>query len=59
MLRRLQQNGPVQIEYEYANRIGPPVEVPNVVAEIPGRERPDEWVLVTAHLDSWDFGTGA
>jgi carboxypeptidase Q len=31
----------------------------NVVAEIRGRERPDEWVIVGAHLDSWDFGTGA
>src|SRR6185295_5076756 len=24
-----------------------------------GRERPDEWVIVGAHLDSWDFATGA
>lgn len=31
----------------------------NVIAEIPGRERPDEIVLVSAHLDSWDLGTGA
>lgn len=29
----------------------------NVVAEIPGRT--DEVVLVGAHLDSWDLGTGA
>jgi hypothetical protein len=31
----------------------------NVVAEIRGRERPDEIVLLAAHLDSWDLGTGA
>jgi len=31
----------------------------NVVAEIKGRERPQEVVLVGAHLDSWDLGTGA
>ena len=31
----------------------------NVVAEIRGREHPDEWILIGAHLDSWDFGTGA
>jgi hypothetical protein len=31
----------------------------NVVAEIRGRERPDEVVLLGAHLDSWDLGTGA
>jgi Zn-dependent M28 family amino/carboxypeptidase len=31
----------------------------NVIAEIRGRERPEEVVLIAAHLDSWDFGQGA
>ncbi|MEL7027736.1 MAG: M28 family peptidase [Pseudomonadota bacterium] len=31
----------------------------NVIAEIPGRTRPEEIVLISAHLDSWDLGTGA
>ena len=31
----------------------------NVVAEIVGRERPDEVVVISGHLDSWDVGTGA
>ena len=31
----------------------------NVVAELPGSERPDEVVLLGAHLDSWHTGTGA
>lgn len=31
----------------------------NVVAELKGRERPEEIVLIGAHLDSWDLGTGA
>ena len=30
----------------------------NTVAEIRGRERPDEVVLLGAHLDSWDLATG-
>lgn len=35
------------------------VESGNVIAEIPGRELPDEIVLIGAHLDSWDEATGA
>lgn len=31
----------------------------NVIGEITGTERPDEIVLIGAHLDSWDEGTGA
>src|SRR3954462_12597370 len=31
----------------------------NLVAEIRGREKPDEIVLLGAHIDSWDVGTGA
>lgn len=31
----------------------------NVIGEITGRERPDEYVLIGGHLDSWDLGTGA
>ncbi|MDX3774367.1 M20/M25/M40 family metallo-hydrolase [Chromatiaceae bacterium AAb-1] len=31
----------------------------NVIAEITGSEKPDEIVLISAHLDSWDEGTGA
>ena len=31
----------------------------NVVAEIPGTEKPDEVVILSGHLDSWDVGQGA
>lgn len=31
----------------------------NVVGEITGSTRPDEFVMLAAHLDSWDEGTGA
>ena len=34
-------------------------ESANVVGEIRGRERPNEIVVVSGHLDSWDVGAGA
>ncbi|HTJ80447.1 MAG TPA: M20/M25/M40 family metallo-hydrolase [Polyangiaceae bacterium] len=34
-------------------------ESANVIAELPGTDLADEIVLVGAHLDSWDLGTGA
>lgn len=37
----------------------PDADSANVVGEVTGRERPREIVLLGAHLDSWDLGTGA
>jgi hypothetical protein len=58
MLRE-QPSRPVTVEFAFENRTTSRALTHNVVAEIRGRERPDEWVIVGAHLDSWDFGTGA
>jgi hypothetical protein len=49
----------VRVRLDIPNRTGGPMEQENVVAEIRGREKPDEWVLLGAHLDSWELGTGA
>jgi len=38
------------------NRIGGPIKSWNVVAEIRGSEKPDEFVILGAHLDSWELG---
>jgi carboxypeptidase Q len=54
-----QPTRPVTVEFAYENRTTARTTTHNVVAEIRGRERPDEWVILGAHLDSWDFGTGA
>ena len=49
----------VRAHFEMPNKLTGPVESENVVAEIRGREKPDEFVVLGAHLDSWDLGTGA
>jgi Zn-dependent M28 family amino/carboxypeptidase len=58
-LARLAVQGPVRFRLNLSNTSGGPFESRNVVADIRGRERPDEVVLLGAHLDSWDLGTGA
>lgn len=58
-VQSLLEQGPVTIGFEYQNQITGPVQVNNVVAEIRGSEDPDNWILVGAHLDSWDLATGA
>ena len=37
----------------------PPARSANVIAEIRGMDRPDEVVILAAHLDAWDLGPGA
>jgi carboxypeptidase Q len=59
LIKRLLDRGPVFMEFSFANRIRKDVKVPNVVAEIPGRELRNEVVIIGAHLDSWQPGTGA
>ena len=41
------------------NTVGGPITAANVIAELRGSEKPDEFVILGAHLDSWDLGTGA
>lgn len=58
-LARLLQRGPVRVSLaldcgwdgEYTSH--------NVIGEITGRSQPQEVVVIGAHLDSWDLGTGA
>ena len=58
-LWRLMEKGEVRLRINLQNQIGGEYESQNVVAEIRGREKPEEVVLIGAHLDSWDLGTGA
>ena len=60
LLRLAEAGAPLQMELNIqATFSGKPVEVYNTVAEIRGSEKPDEVVILGAHLDSWDLGTGA
>src|SRR5258708_27803089 len=51
--------GKVRVRFSMPNKIGGPVEQENVIGEIRGYEKPDEVVILGAHLDSWELGTGA
>src|ERR1700752_830583 len=51
--------GKVKVRLDMPNKIGGPIEQENVVSEIRGYEKPDEVVILGAHLDSWELGTGA
>jgi hypothetical protein len=48
-----------RVEVEVTNKFIPgPVPVYNTVGEIRGSDKPDEYVVLGAHLDSWDLGQG-
>ncbi len=57
--RLLERKERVRMHLVLTPRTLPDVESANVVGEIRGSERPGEIVLIGAHLDSWDLGTGA
>jgi carboxypeptidase Q len=50
---------PVEAEFDLPNKVGPEFQAANVIGEIKGKTHPEEYVLLGAHLDSWDLGTGA
>lgn len=56
---RLAAVGPVRMRWKLTNRTAGAYQANNVVAELRGREKPQEVVLIGAHLDSWDLGTGS
>ena len=60
MLRRFQDRGePVVVTLKMSARTLPDAPSRNVVAEVVGREKPDEVVVLGGHIDSWDVGQGA
>ncbi len=59
MSRLLASRQTLYADLAIPNHIGGPGSSANVIAELKGSERPDEVVVLGAHLDSWDLGTGA
>jgi carboxypeptidase Q len=49
----------IRVRLDLPNRVGGPAEEQNVIAEIRGREQPGNFVVLGAHLDSFELGTGA
>jgi carboxypeptidase Q len=47
------------VHFEATNRIRTDVKISNVIAELPGKDTAAGVVLVGAHLDPWQPGTGA
>lgn len=57
--RLLASGQKLEADFSIPNNIGGAITASNVVAEIRGSEKPDEYVVLGAHLDSWELGTGA
>jgi carboxypeptidase Q len=60
MIQRMVDRGSrVVVSLKMTAHFEPDVESANVVGELRGRELPNEIVVVSGHLDSWDVGAGA
>ncbi len=57
--RLLASGQKLQADLSIPNRIGGAITASNVIAELRGSEKPNEYVVLGAHLDSWELGTGA
>jgi carboxypeptidase Q len=59
LLTRLAARGPVELKLALGARHLKDAPSANAIAELRGREKPEEIVLVGGHIDSWDVGDGA
>ena len=60
MIARLCADGvPVKVHLEMGAHMEPDAQSGNVIGEIPGKEHPEEVVVIGGHIDSWDVGQGA
>src|SRR5712671_3394788 len=59
LIANLVPQGPVKIKLVLTPQTLPDSESANVIADIKGSEHPEQVIIVSGHLDSWDLGTGA
>ena len=59
LMTRLVKRGPVTMHLTLTPQNLPDADSFNVIADLPGSEKPDEIVVISGHLDSWDLATGA
>lgn len=59
LLKDLAGQGPVTLHLTLTPQTLPDVQSYNVIADWKGTEHPEQLVIVSGHLDSWDLGTGA
>ena len=59
LLRRVLEKGPAKLRLVSSARFLPDADSANVVGEVPGSKRPEQVVVLGAHLDAWDLGDGA
>ncbi len=59
LVTRLAAGGALSMRLTLTPRTLPDADSANVIADWRGRELPDEVVIVSGHLDSWDLATGA
>jgi Iap family predicted aminopeptidase len=58
-LRRAAERGKLQLELRMGAKLLPDAPSANAIAELTGREKPEEIVLIGGHIDSWDVGDGS
>jgi carboxypeptidase Q len=59
LVARLAKRGSVSMKLVLTPQTLPDVDSFNVLGDLVGAEKPDEIVLISGHLDSWDLATGA
>ena len=59
LIARLASQGTVRMQLLLTPKQLPDAESYNVIADLKGSEHPEQVIIVSGHLDSWDLGTGA